>query len=227
MIKLLYKNKFTKSLLDDYGYRTTIFSAFSLLINITYVAFLGVTGIMSGSAWYISLTVYYLVLSLMKGSLFYSKHKHNTPLKKARAYRFSGIMLLFMTIAFSGIVVLVYTSNMSFEYAGLMIYVVATFTFYKLGIALYNIFKARKQNNLYIQTIRNINLASALISIVVLQVAMFQSFSPELNKSIANGLTGGLISIIIMILGIFMISKANKQITKIKQAEVTNDTTIK
>ena len=99
---------------------------------------------------------------------------------------------------------------MYFEYAGLMIYVVATFTFYKFILSIYNIFKARKQDDLYIQTIRNINLASALISIVVLQVAMFQAFSPENNTSIANAITGGAISLIILSLGIFMIIKYNK-----------------
>ena len=110
----------------------------------------------------------------------------------------------------SGIIVLIYTSNMAFEYAGLMIYAVAAYTFYKLGIAIYNIFKARRYDNLYIQSIRNINLVSALVSILVLQVALFQAFAPEANLGVANGLTGGAVAIVILALSIFMIYKANK-----------------
>ena len=54
------------------------------------------------------------------------------------------------------------------------------------------------QDNLYIQSIRNINLVSATVSVLVLQVAMFQAFSPENNTSVANGLTGALVSAIIL-----------------------------
>jgi len=223
IINSLNKHNFTRALLLNYGYRTIIFSIFSFIINISYVAFMGTLGIINKSVWYISLAVYYLVLSLMKGNVYHSKIKHNTPYKQARAYRYAGIMFILMTIAFSGIIVLIYTSNMMFEYAGLMIYVVATFTFYKLSLAIYNIFKARKQEDLYIQTIRNINLASALISIVVLQVAMFQSFAPEYNTSIANGLTGAGVSLIILSLGIYMIIKANIKLKKSNNMENSND----
>jgi len=219
IINLLKKNKFTNTLLKDYGYRTLMFSIFSFLLNISYVAFLGVLGIMSHSVWYISITIYYLILAIMKGNVFHSKRKHNTDIKKARAYRYCGIMFILLTLALSGIIVLIYTSNMYFEYAGLLIYAAAAFVFYKLGLAIYNIFKARKQDDLYIQSIRNVNLVSAVVSVLVLQVAMFQAFSPENNTSFANGLVGGFVSAITLALGIFMIVKANKEIRKITLGE--------
>ena len=189
-----------------------MFSTCSFILNISYVIFLGVLGILSKSVWYISITVYYLILSMMKGNIFHSKIKHNTETKRIKAYRYSGIMFILLTLALSGIIVLIYTSNMYFEYAGLLIYAAAAFVFYKLALAIYNIFKARKQEDLYIQSIRNINLVSAVVSVLVLQVAMFQAFSPENNTSVANGLTGGLVSAIILSLGIYMIIKANKRL---------------
>lgn len=209
-IKLLRKYKFTSTMLDNYGYRTIVFSICSFVLNMAYVTFLGVIGIMSKSYWYISLTVYYLCLSVMKGNVFNSMRKYNNDIKRARAYRYCGIIFILLTIALSGIIVLIYTSNMAFEYAGLMIYAVAAYTFFKLGIAIYNIFKARRYDNLYIQSIRNINLVSALVSILVLQVALFQAFAPEHNQGVANGLTGGAVAIVILALSIFMIYKANK-----------------
>lgn len=211
----LKRYKFTSALLDNYGYRTIVFSIFSFIFNLAYLAFIGILAIITKSAWYISITAYYLCLTLMKGNVFHSKLKHNTPIKQARAYRYAGIMLIVMTFAFSGIITLIYTSNMYFEYAGLLIYAIAAFTFYKLVLAIYNIFKARKENNLYIQTIRNINLSSALISIVVLQVAMFQAFSPENNTSIANALTGAGVSAIILVFGVLMIIKSNRVIKEL------------
>lgn len=92
-----------------------------------------------------------------------------------------------------------------------MIYAVAAYTFLNLTIAIFNLFKARKQDDLYVQSIRNINLANAIVSIFVLQVALFQAFSPESNLSFANGLTGGAISLVILGLGIYMIRKAYRK----------------
>lgn len=216
-ISFLRKFKITNEMLDNYGYRTLMFAIFSFILNIAYVIFIGVLAIKTHSAWYISITAYYLILSIMKGNIFYSKKKYNTDIKRARAYRYCGIMFILLTFAFSGIIVLIYTSSMYFEYAGIIIYAVAAFTFYKLVLGIVNIFKARYQDDLYIQSIRNVNLVSALISLVVLQVALFQEFSPHNNTSFANGLVGGLVSIIILALGIFMIVKANRKIREIQK----------
>ena len=211
IIAFLKKFKFTNTMLTSYGYRTIIFGICSFILNILYLIFLGVLAIMSKSIWYGSITIYYLVLSLIKGTILYSKKRNGDKLKsQINTYRYCGIIFIFLTFAFSGVIVLIYTSNMYFEYAGLMIYAVAAYTFYKLVLAIYNIFKARKQDDLYIQSIRSINLASAFISLIVLQVAMFQAFSPENNKSFANGLTGGMVSLILFILGILIIIRANK-----------------
>ncbi len=208
---ILKKYPITAEMLDNYGYRTIIFSICSFIINLSYVALQGVLAFITMSAWYISITMYYLVLSAMKGNVFWMKKKGKSDTySQLKTYRTTGIMLMFLTVAFSGIIVLIYTSNMYFEYAGMMIYVVSAYTFYKLIMAIYNIFKARKHDDLYVQTIRNINFASALVSIVVLQVAMFQAFSPEHNKSFANALTGGGVSVLILSIAIYMVVKANK-----------------
>lgn len=212
IIRFLQNHKFTNKLLEDYGYRTIVFSVLSFILNIAFITLILIMAIMSKTAWYFTITAYYIVLAFMKGNVFYSKRKYRTEAKQARALRFSGIMFVVMTLVFSGVIVLIYKANHYFEYAGLLIYAVAAFTFYKLTLAIFNIFKARKQNDLYIENIRNINFASALISIIILQVAMFQAFAPEHNLGFANALTGAGVSAIILTLGIFMIVKANKRL---------------
>jgi len=216
IVRFMQKHKFTNKLLEDYGYRTIVFGFVSFILNVVYISFVLVMAIMSKTAWYFTITVYYVVLAFMKGNVFHSKRKYGTEIKEARAMRFSGIMFVVMTIVFSGVIVLIYKANHYFEYAGLLIYAVAAFTFYKLTIGIVNIFKARKHDSLYIQNIRNINLANALISIIMLQVALFQAFSPSSNLGFANALTGAGVSAIILFLGIVMIVKANKKLKQIK-----------
>ena len=62
-------------------------------------------------------------------------------------------------------------------------------------------------------------MASALLSLVVLQVAMFQNFAPEHNIGFANALTGGAVSLVILVLGVLMIVKANKKLKDINAEE--------
>ena len=216
-IKFLQRHKFTNNLLQDYGYRTIIFAVLSFILNVAFISLILVVAVISKTAWYYTIATYYIVLALMKGNVFHSKLRHGTEVKQAKALRFSGIMFVIMTIVFSGVIVLIYKANHYFEYAGILIYAVAVFTFYKLTLAIFNIFKARKQDDLYIENIRNINLASTLISIIILQVAMFQAFAPEHNLGFANALTGAGVSAIILLLGVFMIIKANKRLKKLNQ----------
>ena len=223
IIKFLKSHKLTNELLSNYGYRTFMFSIFSFALNIAYVIFQGILAFSTLSSWYISITAYYLILSLMKGNVFFSKKRaKDNDIKEAKTFRFTGIMFMFLTLALSGMIVLIYTSNMYFEYAGIMIFVAAAYTFLNLTLAIINIFKAKKQDDLHVENIRNINLVHAVFSIIVLQVAMFQAFSPENNTSIANGLTGAAVSIVILFLGILMIIKANKNLKHLKEG-LNND----
>ena len=57
----------------------------------------------------------------------------------------------------------------------------------------------------------------------MLQVAMFQAFSPSSNLGFANALTGAGVSAIILVLGIYMIIKANKKLKELKEIEQTKE----
>lgn len=210
-LEFMNNHKFTRKLLKNYSFRTIFFSVCSLFINSSYVIFQGILTVLTLSPWYFSLTLYNFILALMKSSILLSKRKFpNNEERKHKIYRNCGILLILMTFTFSGCIVLTYLTDMHFKYAGLMIYVTAVYTFYNLTFAIINIFKAKKHDDIYISTIRTINLANSLISIVALQVAMFTEFSPELNKGFANGLTGGAMSIAVIVLGIYMIKQENK-----------------
>lgn len=228
IINLLKKNKITRTMLSDYGYRTLVFGSFTFIINLAYVAFQGVLAIMSLSPWYISITFYYVILSSVKGIVFYSKRKlGNTLTQQAKTYRDCGVMFIVLTLVLMGLLVLLGTTDNGFEYAGLMIFVAATFTFYKLTLAIYNYFKARKSHDYYVQGIRNVNFASALVSLLTLQVAMIHAFS-EGEKAGSGGMigniaTGSVIVVIILTLGILMVIKANKTLKEQGKFEFMND----
>ncbi len=212
IISAMKRREFTNKILSSYGYRTIVFAAVSFVINVAYVAFMAVMAVLSGNAWHYAIAAYYVLLAFAKGNVFLSKFKSNEDIFQAKAYRTSGVLLILFTLAFSGVITLVYKSGGTFEYAGTLIYAVAAFTFYKLVMAAINFVEAKNGDDLYVRNLRNVNFAGALISLVSLQVAMFQAFSPEANSGFANALTGAGVSAVIVAVGVIMVVVASKKI---------------
>ena len=200
------KHNIVKIIVRNYDTKTIAFAICSLTVNVCYVILQFVLGALSNSAWYVTIASFYLILIILKLIVIYSSiRQKNETQTELKVYRNTGIFINFLTLALSAIIVLIYSTDMSFEYAGVMIYAVAAYTFYKITMSIIQLFKAKKQDNLYVQAIRNVNLVSALYSIFVLQVALLQAFSPELNKGFANGATGFGIALIILSISISML----------------------
>ena len=211
-IQLLQRHSFTDNILKSYGFRTLAFAAAGFIVNIAYAVLLTVVGIVARSVWNITIAVFYFVLIVLKGIVFFCdrKYKDNTA-KQIKIYRACGYMFNLLTVALAGIVILINKADMSYEYAELAVY-----TFCKIISSIVQFFKARKQDILIVQTIRNINLVSAIYSVFVLQVSMIQAFGDG-NDPLSNSIAGGVVALLILLVSIYMIVKshsAEKQISK-------------
>lgn len=222
IINNMKKHKFTNEMLSSYGYRSTIFAFCSLIINISYAVFQGVFAILSHSIWFGALATYYISISLIRGGIIYvthrkSKNKENfTLVNQLKSYRNCGIYLVLLNFSLTGALVQLVLSNQTFKYAGLMIYCMATYTFYKLTMSVYNLFKAKKHNDYTIQSIRNLSFADSLVSILALQTALLYEFAPNQNVDLPNALTGGAVSIAIIVIGLYMAISGNKKLKNTK-----------
>ena len=221
-VNLLKRWRITREFLESFGFRTMVGVTLSLGVSIAYGLFNGIFGIIYGSVWYGVLSAYYICLTLIrsgvvnrnkKGRLNLEKQKYKT----AKTYRNSGIVLLILNVALSFAIAQMIFEGMGYEYPGLLIYVHATYTFTKIGTAIYNFVKAQKQTDLTVEAARDINLVDGAVSILALQTAMFASFGDgNIDISIANTLTGSAVSVFAYFMAIFMIVKGNKIIKKIK-----------
>ena len=211
----MYKNKYTNKFITNYGFRVFIFAIFSFVINVGYSGFMGVLAIVSKSPWLGAFSVYYLILSLMRGSVLWSKKKRVE--NEENTYLGIAISLLVLTLFTAVIVSITYKFSVVSRYEGLLIYAVAAYPFYKLGLSIYNIIKAKKQESMLVEAVKDISFVDALISIFVLQVAMIQVFSINNSNQIVvlNGVTGLLICLGIVFVSVFMIIK----VIKVKKAK--------
>ncbi|MBQ8684987.1 MAG: hypothetical protein IJ514_02300 [Clostridia bacterium] len=220
----LHSIPFIHKLLENYGFRTVLFSAVSLVISVGYSVYNGVIALMLPSLWYGALAAYYILLVAMRGgiTLYHGKNrgKEGDELVELKKYRTSGILLVVTILALSIAILQMVAANEGFVHMGLMIYVAATYTFYKITMSIVNLVRANKQTGYTIRALRDINLADAAVSVLALQTAMFHSFGDEgLNTGLANALTGAAVCLVVLTLGVMMIVSANKKLKQVKNTK--------
>ncbi|MGN0812152.1 MAG: hypothetical protein ACI4MQ_01395 [Candidatus Coproplasma sp.] len=218
IVTKLKKRNFTDKLINQYGFRTVVFAVGSFIISTAYVAFNGVMSVINRSVWYGSLTAYYLLLTVMRGAVLNFYRGKNKPDKEVKDYkikslkicRLCGVGLTVLPVALSVAIMYMVLGKSSFEHHGYTIYVAALYAFYKIIMAIYNVVKANKSDDAAVSTLRSINLADAFVSILALQTAMFKQFGGDLQtEGRMNGVTGIIVCVLTVALGIYMIVIAN------------------
>lgn len=212
-ITLMEKRKFTSAIINDYGFRAVTFSTAAFIVNIAYAVFNGAMGIISRSVWFGALSLYYIVLSALKAYVIIGSRRINKltddkltddrPLLLARMYRNCGISLIILSIALSGAVAQMALSEQGFKYADLMIYAAAFYAFYKITIAIIQFVKSRRHGRTINETFGLINMSDGLVSMLALQTALLAAFG-EGSSKLYNAITGTVVMLMIIAIGIFM-----------------------
>lgn len=212
-------NPFANRVTTDYRYRTVLFAVPGLILNLFFAIFNGVIGVISLSPWFGSLAAYYILLSVIRFlAIRYDRRvskleqTRKLMLEEINVYRNCGILLLVMTSALGGAVILLIHEEGGKYYPGVTIYAVAAYTFYKIIISGINVVKAGKLKSPLLMTIRDIGYVDACVSILSLQTAMFASFGKGQEKFAkqANGITGAVVCLMVLVMGIYIIRAALK-----------------
>lgn len=219
----IYENKYGNKYMTDAAYRTHLSLYVSLTINLVYVATNLFNGIFYQSVWSITLAAYYMILAVMRFLLL--RYFNRVGIGKDRGKelkrsKLCGIILMTVNLALSGVVLLVIIQNKGFEYNGILIYVMAMYTFYVTPNSIVNIIKYRRYNSPVLLTAKSINLAAALVSMLSLETAMISQFKTENTSPYFNqimvGITGAVVCVIVLSMSIYTIVKTNKELKKLR-----------
>lgn len=207
---------------SDVRFRTEISLYQGLFINSLYIGIKLFSGIRYRSVWFISLAVYYVLLAAMRYILLRrgGRKTGKTPMEtELRRYRTCGIVLLVMNQALTGIVTFMVYQNRGFDYPGLLIYAMATYSFYSVITAVINLVRFRKHGSPILSAAKVINLVAAMVSILSLETAMLTQFggddAPEFRR-IMTGATGGGVCTIVIGMAIYMIWNATRQLRRLQ-----------
>ncbi len=213
----LQRHTFTRNLTGDYSFRTIVFALCSFAVNLAFVAFNTVFALLTKNAWYGSLAGYYFLLSCLRGFVFYGEKRAKAlpekegALKRIGNYGLCGVALFLLDVAMAVAVTFMVVQEKPTSYTEIMAIVFAAYTFYKLTLAVWNIFKAKKVQDLQIQAFRNISLVDAAISLLSLQVTLVATFSQGESMLILNAMTGACVCLLTIGVGVLMILQASKR----------------
>ncbi len=179
-------------------YRTLKISLFSLLVNMAFSAYHIVFGVTTQSWWLFTVGIYYAILSAVRFAVLQSKRKEKFII------RFTGIMLMVLSVPLAGIVVLSFVKDRGNVLHLIVILAIAVYAFTKITFATVNLIKSRKSTSAKLITLRNISFADAFVSIFSLQRSMLVSFEgmSEIEIRIMNIATGSAVCIIVFLLGL-------------------------
>ncbi len=223
--EMLLKNRFTANMLENYGYKTFVFSFFSALTTLFFAIINLISAIKYRLIWYSAISAYYFILMIFRGGILlsdtrnkrnYGSNSEEYKNKKWNIYLSGGIILLFLEIAMMVAVTEMMLSRRPMYTGEIMAIANATYTFYKVGMAIYHIVKARQFNDPISQSLRNVNFADACMSMVSLTVLMLSTFGENESLIYIKASVAFFVCALIIVLAVMMIIRARKQIILIK-----------
>lgn len=220
--KRIYDNPLGNRYMTDAAFRTHISLHISLTVNLLYVGLNIFLGVWYQTRWFAILAGYYAILAVMRFLLVKFVNKNgigkNRMLEFQRS-RICGYILMTVNASLSCAVLMILFQNRGYEYHGILIYVMAIYTFYVTTHAIIDIIKYRKYSSPVMSTAKIISLSAALVSMLSLETAMFSQFGGEMsleNQRIMIVATGAGVSIVVITMSVHMIVRATKEIKKLR-----------
>ncbi len=215
-------NPYMNRVAGDYRLRTVLFVFPGMAGNMIFAMINGITGIVSRSAWFGSLSAYYILLSMMRLGAVWQERKiskikqdKERIAKEIAIYRKNSVLFILMAVVLGGMVILLEASLGGKNYPGFTIYAAAFYAFYRIIMSIINMIKVNSQKSPLLMSIRKIGYIDACVSMLTLQTAMFASFADgqEGFEKLMNGVTGGVVCAMVLGLGLHGIRASKKMKT--------------
>lgn len=216
----IYANPIGRRYMTDKVFRTHISLSVSFVISMLYVALNVWSWHILQSYWFLVLAVYYGIMAVMRYLLvrYVRIQKIGTDIQKEwKRTKACACILLLINLSLSGAVLMILYHSKGYDYPGILIYVMAAYTFYATIHAIVDIVRYRKLGSPVMTTAKVVNLSAALVSMLNLETAMFAQFgknmTPEAQRIFVI-LTGAGVSLTVVTLSVLLIRKANQEIRR-------------
>ena len=213
---LIAKTKTGKKLVSSQRYRIILSATLAFAFNLLYAIYHCVLGILNLSFWFIAMCAFYGILAIMRFSAVLCERNHQkSPDNDTELFvmKLSGILLVILSIVLATVSYISLSQNIAAKHGEIIMITIATYTFYKITMAIVKAIKQHKNPSPLLRTIRNIGYAEVAASIQTLQRSMLASIGSMSTGNIhfMNAVTGAAVCLFVLILGLSMITKSMKK----------------
>lgn len=208
------KNK----LKNDYTFKTYIFASFSFFATLIFSVYNLYLGIAYKASWNLSISIYYLLLMIVRGDIFFNEKKlyksnldENIKTAKHKIiYLKQGFMLFLIDLILIVPITIMTLGKKSINYSTIPAIATATYTTCKIVLAIINFTKVKNQSNLEIKMFRNINLKDSLVALLTLQYVLVMTFGNGIEGSslILCSITSFIVWLLLLTISIITIYNA-------------------
>lgn len=214
-------NRFLRAYFTSPRLRVKTSLYFSLIFNGAYTLFQFFLGLKHASVWYYTLAAYYLILTVARFLLLGHTRAYapgERLLSELKKYRATGILLIIMNVALSGVVTLTVLSYKVTEHHEITVIAMAAYTFTALTLAIISIVKFRKYGSPVFMAVKAIALITATVSLLSLESSMLTTFGGEdpLFNRIMLAATGAAVMLGTIFISVYITVTASRRIRSIK-----------
>lgn len=213
---LIAKTKTGKKLVSSQRHRIILSATLAFAFNLLYAIYHCVLGILNLSFWFIAMCAFYGILAIMRFSAILCERNHQKlpdNVTELFVMKLSGVLLVILSIVLATVSYISLSQNIAAKHGEIIMITIATYTFYKITMAIVKAVKQHKNTSPLLKTIRNIGYAEVAASILTLQRSMLASFGSMSagNIHFMNAVTGAAVCLFVLILGLSMIAKSMKK----------------
>lgn len=222
------KYAFTRKMHKSYAFRTSVFVATSLVVNLGYTVFFAVMAFSGASTWYAALALYSVLLvatktgMLIENAMDEYRYKYD-PEKlykgKIGTYRYCGVMIVVLGLALAVSVVQIVRDGAGLHLPTWALYPTVLFTIYRSVMAAINVARSSRFDDMVVRAAKNVNMAAAVVSILTLQTAILAVVQPNFNPRVLNALTGVIVCVGLIALGVLMIVYSHRAKRRLSGAQ--------
>ena len=199
-MKNILSHRYIKNSYD----RVFFMAIISLIINLAFGFYNLYLGVSHNSMWFKCICAYYLLLGILRFICVLGERK---AVRKTLISKSVGALLFILGIILCFINFVSLSSNIAISYGTIPMITIATYTFYKITLAVIRAINIKKSSSAIFKAISVIGFSELSVSVVSMQRSMIVSFGNMDNYDalIMNTFTGTAAFIFIVAMGIILL----------------------
>lgn len=200
---------------SNYELRSFLTSSFSFIINIAFFVYNLILGIIYNSIWNWSISIYFALLIMLRSIIIFKEKNFSkcniVNLKQKRLLLFKIVCWCFILMDVSLIVPisLMVLSKRIVDIGMIPAIAIATYTTYKVTLAIINYLKKKSKINPSIRALRLITLKDALVSVLTLQNTLIMVFGDGRSMMTLTSITSAGMLVLMITITIIIIKKSS------------------